>query len=237
MFANLILSPDCISRRSKKNISYYGIHELAYLHPSIFTTDASVLNLLGVKIGEPYFILRFNAFKAHHDIGEKGLSDEQKDRLIELLKKRGKIFVTTELADETKYIEYKIEIPVEKIHDVLFYATLFIGDSQTMTSEAAVLGTPALKCNTFANRLSVPNMLENKYELSYSFRPEEFEKMLEKINTILVMPDVKSEWQKRRQRLLNDKINVTAFLVWFVENYPESVRIMKENSDYQYRFR
>jgi len=27
------------------------------------------------------------------------------------------------------------------------------------------------------------------------------------------------------------------FLVWFIENYPESNKIMKENPDYQYNFR
>ena len=39
------------------------------------------------------------------------------------------------------------------------------------------------------------------------------------------------------RRMLSDKIDVTAFLTWFIENYPESKRIMKENPDYQYNFR
>jgi len=37
--------------------------------------------------------------------------------------------------------------------------------------------------------------------------------------------------------MLKDKIDVTAFLVWFIENWPESFNIMKENPDYQYRFK
>ena len=36
--------------------------------------------------------------------------------------------------------------------------------------------------------------------------------------------------------MLSEKIDVTAFMVWFVENYPESVEIMKKNPDYQLRF-
>jgi predicted glycosyltransferase len=114
---------------------------------------------------------------------------------------------------------------------------MYVGESQTITSEAAVLGVPALKCNTFARRLSIPNELENRFGLCYSFIPEEFGKMLEKIDELLALPDLKSEWQKRRQKMLSEKIDVTAFLVWFVENYPESVSIMKTNPDYQYRFR
>jgi hypothetical protein len=37
--------------------------------------------------------------------------------------------------------------------------------------------------------------------------------------------------------MLRDKIDVTAFMVWFIENYPDSVNIMKENPEYQDRFR
>jgi len=37
--------------------------------------------------------------------------------------------------------------------------------------------------------------------------------------------------------MLADKINVTSFLTWFIDNYPESKKIMKENPDYQYKFR
>jgi len=55
------------------------------------------------------------------------------------------------------------------MHSLLYYATMFIGDSQTMTSEAAMLGTPSLKLNSFAGKLSVPNELEQKYQLCYSF--------------------------------------------------------------------
>ena len=42
---------------------------------------------------------------------------------------------------------------------------------------------------------------------------------------------------KKRQNMLNDKIDVTAFMVWFVENYPESEKTIKKNPDYQYRFK
>lgn len=32
-------------------------------------------------------------------------------------------------------------------------------------------------------------------------------------------------------------IDYVAFLTWFIENYPESQKIMKENPDYQWRFK
>jgi predicted glycosyltransferase len=114
---------------------------------------------------------------------------------------------------------------------------LLVGDSQTMTSEAAVLGTPALKCNTFAGRLAVPNELQEKYQLCYSWQPSEFESLLEKIAELTALPNLKDLWQERKAIMLKNKIDVTAFMVWFVENLPESAGIMKNNPEYQLRFK
>ena len=37
--------------------------------------------------------------------------------------------------------------------------------------------------------------------------------------------------------MLKDKIDVTAFMVWFIENFPESHKIMKKNPNYDERFK
>ena len=42
--------------------------------------------------------------------------------------------------------------------------------------------------------------------------------------------ELKKEWGKRREVLLGEKIDYTAFMVWFVENYPSSVALTK-NAD------
>jgi len=36
--------------------------------------------------------------------------------------------------------------------------------------------------------------------------------------------------------MLKETIDVTAFFVWFVENYPESAKIMKDNPGFQNSF-
>jgi predicted glycosyltransferase len=236
--ASVILTPSALKDDSRGNhhITYDGYHELAYLHPNYFTPDPVILQELGVKSGEKYFILRFNAFKAHHDSEEYGLNLEQKQQLIELLEPHGKVFISTEAKDD-KFHDYILNIPPQKIHSVLYYATILIGDSQTMCSEAAILGTPALKCNTFAGRLSIPNELEEKYGLCYAYKPDEFDTLLEKAEELLHQEDLHDEWQTRRQKMIVDKIDVTAFMAWFIENYPESIRVMKEEPEFQYRFR
>lgn len=223
-FADAILTPDAILRSSKKAVYVKAYHELAYLHPSRFTPDSSVLDDVGVKEGDPYFILRFNAFKAHHDVGAAGLSIDNKRRLIELLQSRGRVFITTERDIDDEFRPYQLKVSPEKTHSLMYYAAMLVGDSQTMTSEAAVLGTPAVKCNSFAGRLSVPNELENKFGLCYSFAPDRQKAFFAKIGELLEMPDLKGEWQMRRQRMLAEKIDYTKFMVWFIENYPESRR-------------
>lgn len=238
-FCDHLLSPDAIQgrRRKKSTIFYYGCHELAYLHPKRFIPNPAVLDELGLREGDPYFVLRFNAFKAHHDIGVQGLSLDNKRRLIDRLKSHGKIFITTEKDIDPEFAEYKLALAPEKVHSLLNYATMFIGDSQTMTSEAAVLGTPALKCNSFAGRLAVPNELEQKYRLCYSWPPAEFESLLKKTEELLAMPGLKENWRERRAELLKDKIDVTAFMLWFVENLPQSAEIMKNNPEHQLTFK
>ena len=192
---------------------------------------------VGISEGEKYFILRFNSFKAHHDIGVRGISKENKQKLIDILKPKGRIFITTERGIEKEFEEYQIKIEPHKIHSFIYYATMFIGDSQTMTSEAAVLGTPAIRSNSFVGRISYLEEEEYKYGLTYGYKPNEMELMFNKIKELLKITNLKEEWQRRRQILLADKIDVTAFFVWFIENYPESIKIMKENPDYQFRFK
>ncbi len=235
--ASVILSPACVQRKSSKTIKYDGYHELTYLHPNRFQPDPSVLKEAELLPNETYFILRFNAFKAHHDVGAQGLSIENKRKLIALLEKKGKVFITTERNIDEEFKKYQLKIRPDKIHSFIFYATMLIGDSQTMTSEAAVLGTPGIKLNSFAGRLSVPNELENKYKLCYSFSPPDFDMMMNKIKELIETQDLKEKFQFRRQQMLSDKIDVSAFFVWFIENYPESAKIMKENPDYQYNFK
>lgn len=51
------------------------------------------------------------------------------------------------------------------------------------------------------------------------------------------MVNLKEEWEIKHQKMLNDKIDMTAFLIRFAENYPESSVIMKENPAYQNQFK
>jgi len=236
-YADCILSPSPISRKSKATLAYNGIHELAYLHPNRFRPTNAVFSKLGIEKGHPYFVLRFVAFRSHHDTGHRGLSLQQKQKIINYLTRFGKVFISAESSIEVELEQYRLSISSSEFHSVLYYAKMFLGDSQTMTAEAAILGTPALKCNTFANKLSVHNELEMKYGLCYSFLPEDFDKLYNKMKELLSKQSLDEEWHIKRQKFISDKIDVTAFLVWFTQHFPESTKILFENPAIQNQFR
>lgn len=234
-FTDVVLTPLCFNRDlGKKQIRFNGYLELCYLHPNYFKPDPSVLDLLKVKKDEKYVIMRFVSWQASHDIGQSGLSLEMKKKAVKEFSKYARVFISSEggLPDDLK--RYQIKIPPEKMHDALAFATLFVGEGATMASECAVLGTPAIYVNSL--EVGYCTEQEKKYGLVFNYRNSDG--VLEKAQELLRIPNLKQEWQKRRQKMLSDKIDVTAFMVWFVENYPDSVNIMKENPDYhQLRFK
>jgi uncharacterized protein len=209
-FATRIFCPDCIRMKSpkKKYIYYQGYHELAYLHPHVFTPDKQVLKEQNLSEDEPYFIVRFNAFKAHHDKAEYGLSNEQKKELVLHLRKYGRVLISWENKVFQDLAGEMMTVPPSRIHHLLAYAFLYVGESQTMSTEAALLGIPAIRINTFKGRLSVQNELEDRYGLLFSFLPHEFNLALEKIDE-LIASNAKSCWSSKRDRMLRDKINVS----------------------------
>jgi predicted glycosyltransferase len=210
--ATYLICPDCCSawKWNHKKIAYNSYHELAYLHPDHFTPDRSRINGI-FKEGEKNFILRFSELGAYHDDGKTGITDSLALELIELLKPHGNIYITSERPLTAQFEPYRIAIKASDIHHALYYADMFIGDSQTMTAEAAVLGTPAIRYNDFVGELSYLEDLEHTYQLTYGIRTKDTDQLPLKIRELLAIPMLKEEWQKRRAKMLEDKCN---FAVW-----------------------
>lgn len=238
-FVSTLISPDVLNNKRKRSdtLYYAGYHELAYLHPKRFNPDFEIIKEAKLQKDEKYFILRFNSFKAHHDLNAQGISIKNKKKLINLLLKYGKVFVTTEREIDPEFEQYKITISPHKIHSFIAHSYMLIGDSQTMTSEAAVLGIPSIRCNSFVNRISYLDEQQNKYGLTYGFTPEQNDEMFLKIEELLNESNLREAWTNKRNKLLEDKIDVSSFMVWFVENYPNSKTIIQADPNYQFNFR
>lgn len=223
--------------KSDKVIRYSGYHELAYLHPRRFTPDKSVLIDLGVADNEKYTIIRFVSWNASHDIGHKGISLKNKIRAVKEFSRYSKVFISSESELPSELSEYKINIPPHKMHDALAYATLLWAESFTMPAECSVLGTPSIIIHN-SKALNLQEQQLN-YGLCFKFSESEEDQLraIQKGIELLNTSGLRDEWHQRRDKMLSDKIDVTAFLFWFVEQWPESFRIMKEDPGYQERFR
>ena len=233
-----ILAPEItdLGKYNSKKIGFDSYKELAYLHPDEFTPDINIIKSFNPTLA-PYFLIRLVSLRAYHDVGMKGLSNEQVEKIISLLEEKGRIFISSERALPKVFEKYRLNISPEKIAHVIYYANLFIGDSQTMTSEAAVLGTPAFRCNDFTGKISVMDEKEEKYGLSFNYLPKDFDKMYNKIKNLISEEDLKANFLKKRNVMLNDKINLSKFMIWLFENYPNSVDEYQHNPNIQYRFK
>jgi len=208
---NYIVTPECLKYENygKKHILYPGYHELAYLHPDHFTPDISVPRSIGLETDKPYFILRFVALRAHHDADARGMPFDITKKLVQILSEKGRVLITSEDKLQDQFKEYQFPLGPEKLHDVLAFASMYIGDSQTMAAEAAVLGVPNLRCNTFVGRISYLEELEKKFGLTIGFLPEHAGHLLETVQTWLDdIKGIKQDLQLKRKKMLEKCVNL-----------------------------
>lgn len=217
-FASYIVTPTALQEdHGDKHIQYEGYQKLAYLHPKYFEPDPTIKQKLGIEDDEPFFILRFVDLAAAHDIGEIGIDQAFQSRLVNYLENHGKVFITSERKISPDLEKNRLTLSPKDIHHALFYAKVFIGDSQSMAVESAILGTPSIRINSFAGRCSVLQEIQHKYGLSYAFFPDQQEAAFNLLGTWLKAKNLDQTWQERRMCLLEEKIDVTAWMVEFIE--------------------
>lgn len=212
--SHLIVTPGCLSfeNYSSKHRMYAGYQELAYLAPAYFQPDETVVRRYGLEPGR-YFIIRWNEFRAHHDSAEGGIPKEAKRELVARMSMNGRVLITSEYELEAEYAGFRLQIDPLDIHHVLAFARMFIGDSQTMTAEAAVLGTPAIRCNSFKGRIAYLKELEERYGLTYAFLPDEMDALMAKVSSLLEQDDLKEVWRGRRDAMLARVEDVNQFIL------------------------
>jgi len=219
LFSKYFFTPTSYKKNfGKKHIRFNGYMELCYLHPNYFTPDSTVLDMIGVKKGEKYVILRFVSWNASHDFGHSGLSLDEKRKAVLELSKHAKVFILSEgeLPEDLK--KYQIKIHPEKIHDIMAYASYFFGESGTMVAESAIMGVPSIQISGLpAGTIGSLEELEKKYELIKiyeNFNEEIIDEIIDNINN----PIFKDKISMNRKRMLDDKIDVTKYMINFVRN-------------------
>lgn len=254
-FLKCLLVPDVCNTGNceSKSVHYPSYHELAYLHPNHFTADKTTVERYGIDTSKPYFILRFSSLNAHHDNGIQGINTQIAQRLIDILSPHGQIYITSERELEPQFEPYRIRINPLDMHHVMAFASLYIGDSQTMAAEAGVLGTPFVRFNDFVGRIGYLRELEDVYQLGYGIhatpltddstirrndgspQPSGVNALYDAVAALVAMPaeERKALYAERREKMLSEKIDYAKFLTWFIENYPQSQQQTKENQENQ----
>lgn len=213
-FATWICTPTAyMNDLGKKQVRYNGYQELAYTHPNRFTPNPQTLVECGLNEGERYSVLRFVSWGASHDVGQTGLSDDDKLTLVKSLLEHGKVLITSETPLPAELEPYKVRVSPTRVHDLLYYANLYVGEGATMASEAAQFGTPSIYINTLV--LGYINELSKEYGLVEHHTVGKEAVMA--AQRLVSNPDQKAIHQQRRQRMLEEKIDVTAWMVDFVE--------------------
>jgi len=245
-FASVICTPSSFKKDiGNKQIRYKGCHELAYLYPKYFKADPAVLDEYGLSQEENIFIIRFAAFDGTNDRASGKISKETVIKLVNKLERVGKVIISSEVELDNHFAPYRYRLPPEKYHDVLYYSKMYVGEGSTSAEEAAILGVPSIHFERIKDRgricaatecFGVLDELQNKYELLYSYCDENA--LINKVDEFISRLDrIKGDWKIKRDRFLRDKIDVTQFMIWFVEKYPGSVYAMKNILEYQFEFR
>jgi predicted glycosyltransferase len=237
-FSDSIVVPS-VCRTGKwdaKKIPYYGYMKLAYLYPHYFIPDQTIVKEYIPE--EKYCIVRLAQLTAFHDVGINGLNIDLVLEIISLAADYGyRVYISSESELDKRLKPYQFKIKHTDIHHIMSFASLLISDSQSMSVEAAMLGVPSLRFSDLTGRISVLEELEHAYGLTYGIKTDNPQKLFDKIKELFATPNLREEFQSRRKRMLSEKIDVTAFFIWFIENYPESKKIIKQNPEYQYRFK
>ncbi len=204
-----VYSPDSYAevdaKRQKLVPSYM---ELAYLHPDQFTPNENIKEITGNN----YALLRFVANKAAHDRGHPGISDQQKREMAERLSKYITVWISSEDKLPRDLEKYRIDVQPEEIHDVIAFSKFVMGGSGTMSSEAAMLGVPALFISE--SKLGYITELADKYGIVYRFRNSEpdRDKALKKAVKILKNNNPE-KYAVRRDLMLKEKQNMTRIMI------------------------
>ncbi|WP_247001291.1 DUF354 domain-containing protein [Halosolutus gelatinilyticus] len=213
-FADVLYTPESFRESyGDDHVTYPGYHELAYLHPNRFEPDPSILRRHGVDPDEPYAVLRFGAWAGNHDVGKSGISREGISAIVAELASDGRVYVSDEGGGAVPDACEPLPVPPEAFHHLLAFADIVVGEVATTTIEAGILGTPTVRISPFAgsDEMGKFEALE-EYGLVRSFHTDREARAVDVVEELHRDPNAGAIWERRRERLLAETIDVTAYV-------------------------
>jgi hypothetical protein len=205
-FATRIITPACYpDDLGEKHVRYNGYQELAYLHPDYFRPDPSIRDDLGLQEGEAYSVLRFVSWDASHDRGHAGMPLEGKRELVARLAKYGRVIISSEAPLAEEFEPYRVTVSPHRMHDLLAFANLYVGEGATMASEAAILGTPAV----YISSIHVSTLEEQESLYGMVFNVSEPAAAISKAEFLFNVDGTDQIWAAKHAALLASMMDVT----------------------------
>lgn len=233
-FTRVIMTPKVFQKDfGKKHVRFDAFLELGGLHPKRFKQEPQGLqkNMTPGDQGK-FVILRFVSWQATHDIGLKGLSLDDKYKLVKELSKYAKVIISSEEKLPDDLMAYSFKVHPALMHTVLSEASLLVSESLTMAAEAAFIGTPVLCIST-----AQAGTLDEEVRLGLIELYRNSNGLIERAIEIMKDPEFKEKFKEKSKTIINNKTDITGFLVWFVENFPTSFAEIKKNPELESNFR
>jgi uncharacterized protein len=205
----------------RNTLRYPGYHELAYLHPAVFTPSRERAIRAGLAEQGRTILLRSVSWSASHDRGLQGVGDERLVALVEALSRLGKVVISSERPLPAALEPMRHRGSPELMHDLMAHCDLYLGESATMASECAVLGVPAIffapegRCYTTDQ--------QRRYGLVQCMPGAGVEDLADAARALLDRPT--EHWRSARRALLDATIDVTGLVVRLCESRGAGVEV------------
>jgi len=198
----------------KKTVHYNGFQKSFYLQDSVFSPNRDVVRK---ALGDSkYFIIRLVGLDAHHDNKVTGINEAITDRILQVLEPHGIVLISSEKKLLPKYERNHYVIDPSEMHHFIYYSELLIGDSQSMVHEAALLGTPSIRYNSFVGKIGVLEVLEKQYGLTIGVKAGDEDKLIETLKCILAKDDYKRAIKDKLSQVKLGLIDVNMFAVEYI---------------------
>jgi uncharacterized protein len=219
--ADYVCTADCYQAKVRGNhLTYPSYQQLAYLHPQRFTPDRGVVTAAGIDPSSRYFLVRFVAYEASHDLGVNGIPLAKKLALVRALSEHGKVYVSSEKALPPELKPYALQVSASHMHHVLAFASLLVGESATMASEAACLGVSAVYISPHGRGYT--DEQERRYGLVHNFTGARFDSdWVRAAGALAGDAGLVARARLAHQRLLDDKVDLTAWMLQLLEEQSE----------------
>ena len=217
-----------------KQLRFNAYVEQLYMHSHYFTKNEATINEQGVH-SEEYILVRYIAYDAHHDKDVKPLNNEQKKEIIRLLKQKYQVLLSMEKNSQDEFYEpYLVHFSPEKMHDIEAGAKFLVTEGATMASEAFVNGVPYI----YLNPLPVGYINQQEKILpQYFTQTTDYKNVVDYVERL---SSINIDKKLIKSNIESTTMNPTRFLVWFMENYPESLhetRLEQGNEKFWARFK